>query len=126
MKNFTLSPMPYFKISLTALLLFSFQLTIHAQTPPVIKVSNDGIIRLPEHQAVQNTYYLDVSHLDFQNDDDLIAFVKDKYGDSYLLRASSNPKTVIMVLKIPENPGRTKEQWRDKIMKESTIKPLRR
>lgn len=118
--------MPYFKISIAALMLFAMQLEVHAQTPTIIKLNEDGVIRLPEHQAIQKTYYLDVSHLNFQNDDELIAFVKDKYGESYLLRASSNPKTVIMVLKIPENPSRTKEQWRDKVMKESTLKPLRR
>ena len=117
--------MPFLKISLTALLFVLLLPETNAQNFPVIKVEADGVIRLPENQALQTTYYLDVSHLNLKSSDELIAFIKDKYGDSYLLRAGSTPKTAIMVLKIPENPNRSKEQWREKVMKESTTKPLR-
>jgi DNA gyrase/topoisomerase IV subunit A len=113
-------------IVITTLLILTTGQSILAQKPPVIKISSDGIIRLPEQEEIKNTYLLDVSELNFENEDQLISFLKDKHQDSYLLRASSTPKTAVMVLKIPDQTGRSKQEWRDKIIKESSQKPLKK
>jgi len=96
-----------------------------AQDLPSISIAPGGIIRLPEGQAPQATYLMDLGALQFSSDADMVSFFSTKSGENYLVRAVPHLSKAILHLQLDKNPTWTIEEWNAHLAAESAIRPIK-
>jgi len=96
-----------------------------AQDLPSISIAPGGVIRLPEGQAPQATYLLDLGTLQFSSDADMVSFFSTKSGQNYLVRAVPHLNKAILHLQLDKNPTWSTEEWNAHLAAESAIRPIK-
>lgn len=111
-------------IGFTLVLLF-FGLTAGAQDVATAQLSSEGVIQLPDDGAVQNMYKIDVSHMSFTDDMDMIDFFRPYSCDLFTVRANPSSGVVALGLQLRGREDWTVQQWNSALNAKCAEKPLK-
>ncbi len=108
-----------------SLVMLFFGLTAGAQDVATAQLNTDGVIQLPADSEVQNMYQIDVSHMNFADDMDMIAFFRPYSCDLFTVRANPSSGVVALGLQLRGREDWTVQQWNSALNAKCAEKPLK-
>lgn len=111
------------KLMLVLVMSLSF-LAVFGQATVEASLCEQGIIQLPDDQPLQNSYFIDVAHMEFDSPQTMVSFFTDFVCGMFLVRA--NPDTdqamIYLITKDRESWGVT--EWNEALQGKCTEKPF--
>lgn len=85
----------------------------YGQEVQSIALTKKGELRIPAESDLGQSFRLDLSHMEFKTDLEMIEYIRTKSGDLHLMRAVPHEKAAILYLKANERPDWTDVEWND-------------
>lgn len=114
----------FLSFAFTLIVLF-FGLTAGAQEVDAAQLNAEGVIKLPVDGEVKNMYYLDVSHMTFSSDMDMIDFFRPYSCDLFTVRANPGSGIVSLGLQLRGREDWSVQQWNSALNAKCAEKPLK-
>jgi hypothetical protein len=93
---------------------------------PNAELTSDGIIQLPVGQPLNATYLIDMSHLSFSSDEEMMAFFASRAGENYFVRAIPHLNKAIVHVQSQKNPNWNVDQWNAHLATETAVRPIKK
>lgn len=108
-------------------MILCFSLTSVAQAePPMASLTQAGIVQLPAGEPLSETYLIDVSHMDFGSDQQMVAFFAERITDDYIVRAIPQSNQAFLALNVKKNANWTVAQWNARLAQVMAAKPIKK
>ncbi len=97
-----------------------------AQSPAYAKITETGVIVLPDEKPLNGTYLLDMSSFHFKSDEEMIHFLSTKNNDLYSMRARTAQREGVLIIQTNAKPDWTLKKWNEYFLTEGISHPLRK
>ncbi|MFN8864783.1 MAG: hypothetical protein ACK5W1_10740 [Flavobacteriales bacterium] len=95
-----------------------------AQNFPTAGLTPGGVIQLPANQPVAENYFVDISHLNFSSEEQMMKSVCNMSGDGYVLRALPHLDKAMLMLEQRAHPTWTCTDWNGLLYAKFSATPL--
>lgn len=117
------------RISLTVFLFSLVVLSSIGQSDlsdyPLATLTAEGKIVLPADLPLAETYLFDLSQFEFESSSEMVAFLSDKSGDEYIVRAIPSQNKGVLMLKCSDKPSWTCSDWNEHLLLKTTELPIK-
>jgi len=98
--------------------------TASAQNHPSATLSDTGIVQIPAGQPIAPTYLVDLSHLDFSSDQQMIDWVGGKSAEGFAMRAIPHMNKAVLMLDCQDHPQWSCTDWNGLLYAKFSENPL--
>jgi hypothetical protein len=95
-----------------------------AQNLPTAGLTPDGVIQLPANQPIAEKYFVDLSHLEFSSDEQMMKSVGELSGEGFVLRALPHLDKAVLMLECGAHPSWTCTDWNGLLYAKFSAAPL--
>lgn len=107
---------------LVTALCFSFDAS--AQETRQVNLSADGILSLAEQDVPDGRFQFDVSHMNFDSNQEMSQFFSQRSSEDFMLRAAPESKIVYIIIRGGNHPGWTVQDWNNHLANSLSEQPI--
>ena len=109
---------------LVLVFMVSFTATAFGQADVQASLCEQGIIQLPEDQPLQNAYYIDVAHMEFETPQAMVSFFSEFVCGMFLVRANPDTERAMIYLITKNRESWGVAEWNEALQGKCTEKPF--
>jgi hypothetical protein len=92
---------------------------------PVATLTEEGKLILPADQPLAETYLFDLSQFEFENSSEMVAFLSNKSGEGYIVRAVPSQNKGVLMLNCSDKQSWTCSDWNEHLLQKTTELPIK-
>lgn len=116
----------WLRLCLISILSLFSAVGLMAQDHPMATIDEQGMIHLPEGEAVVSKYLIDLSGIEFSSSEEMVEFMSTRSGDSYMLRAFPGDNKAILMLDCSSKANWNCANWNAHFSQECLAKPIKK
>lgn len=103
---------------------FSSQMAMAQSSVPNAIINENGIIQIPTDIEIKSSYFIDLSGFNFENEEAMTAFLKERECELFVFRANPSQNKGILMLQKKRHPEWSAEQWNAVLAEKLAANPL--